>query len=300
MKSYQPADIRNFAIVGHATSGKTMLAEAMLMCGDVIHRMGGIVQGSTVSDYHVGEQQRQISIHATPLSLEWQGRRLNVIDTPGYLDFSSEALNALRVVDFAIVVIHASHGIGVGTEMMWDYATQFGIPKIIVINALDKENVDYDLLVEEIRERFGTQVFPMQVPVNPGPGFNQVLDVLRSEVCTYAADRSGKYTGGAGSGRMEGARRGPAQGAHRAHRGVRRHPAGEVFRRGQPVRGGHAHRHPSRRAEAGVHPAVLHRRRRPTSAWRGCSISSRASARRPSTAPPSPRLTRRTSPARSA
>jgi elongation factor G len=161
MKSYQPADIRNLAIVGHATSGKTMLAEAMLMCGDVIHRMGSIVQGSTVSDYHVGEQQRQISIHATPLSLEWQGRRLNVLDTPGYLDFSSEALNALRVVDFAIVVIHASHGIGVGTEMMWDYATQFGIPKIIVVNALDRENADYDLLVEEIRERFGKQVFPM-------------------------------------------------------------------------------------------------------------------------------------------
>ncbi len=193
MNSYQPADIRNFAIVGHATSGKTMLAESMLMCGGAIHRMGGIVQGSTVSDYHVGEQQRQISIHATPLSLEWQGRRLNAIDTPGYLDFSSEALNALRVVDFALVVIHANHGIGVGTDMMWDYATEFGIPKMIVINALDKENVDFDLLVEEIRERFGPQVFPMQVPVNPGPGFNQVLDVLRSEVCTYAADRTGKY-----------------------------------------------------------------------------------------------------------
>ncbi len=193
MKSNQPAEIRNFAIVGHATSGKTMLAESMLMCGGVIHRMGSIVQGSTVSDYHVGEQQRQISIQAAPLSLEWQGRRLNVVDTPGYLDFSSEALNALRVVDFALIVIHAAHGIGVGTEMMWDYATQFGIPKIIVINALDKENVDYDLLVEEIRERFGRQIFPMQMPVNPGPGFNQVLDVMRSEICTYAADRSGKY-----------------------------------------------------------------------------------------------------------
>lgn len=193
MKSYSPADIRNVAIVGHATSGKTMLAEAMLMCGGVIHRMGGIVQGTTVSDYHVGEQQRQISIHASPLSLEWQGRRLNVLDTPGYLDFSSEALNALRVVDIAVVVVNAAHGIGVGTEMMWDYATQFGIPKIIVVNALDKENVDFDLLLEEIRERFGAEVFPMQVPVNPGPGFNQVLDVLRSEICTYADDQSGKY-----------------------------------------------------------------------------------------------------------
>ncbi len=207
MKSYQPSEIRNFAIVGHATSGKTMLAESMLMCGGVIHRLGSIVQGSTVSDYHIGEQQRQISIHATPLSLEWQGRRLNLLDTPGYLDFNSEALNALRVVDFAVVVIHANHGIGVGTDMMWDYATQFGIPKIIVINALDKENVDFDLLVEEIRERYGNHVFPMQVPVNPGPGFNQVLDVLRSEICTYAADKSGKYeeapAGGEWKGRVE-------------------------------------------------------------------------------------------------
>ena len=91
-------------------------------------------------------------------------------------------------------MVNAAHGIGVGTEMMWDYATQFGIPKIIVINAVDKENVDYDILVEEIRERFGSQVFPMQVPVNPGPGFNAVLDVLRSEVCTYAADRSDRFT----------------------------------------------------------------------------------------------------------
>src|SRR3990172_2891478 len=189
MKSYSPADIRNFAIVGHATSGKTMLAEAMLMSGGVIHRMGGIQQGSTVSDYHVGEQQRQISEHGTPLSCEWREKRLNFIDTPGYLDFSSEALNALRVVDFALIVIRADHGIGVGTEMMWDYASEFGIPKMIVINQLDREHVDFDLLVEEIRERFGNNVFPMQVPVNPGPGFNRVLDVLRSEFITYAADR---------------------------------------------------------------------------------------------------------------
>ena len=87
-----------------------------------------------------------------------------------------------RETNHALVVIHANHGIGVGTEMMWDYATQFGIPKIIVVNALDKENVDYDLLVEEIRERFGSHVFPMQVPVNPGPGFNQVLEIMNPRI----------------------------------------------------------------------------------------------------------------------
>ncbi len=194
MKVFRPAEIRNFALVGHATCGKTTLAEAMLYCGGAIPRMGTIAQGSTVSDYHVGEQQRHISVHGTALNCAWQGRQLNFIDTPGYLDFSSEGIHALRVADFAIVVIHAGHGIGVGTEMMWDYAGEFGIPRMIVVNALDREKCDFDSLVAEIRARFGREVFPMQVPVDPGPGFHQVLDVLRSEIVSYATDRSGKYT----------------------------------------------------------------------------------------------------------
>ncbi len=193
MNGQSPGDIRNFALVGHATSGKTMLAEAMLMCSDTIHRMGTIAQGTTVSDYHVGEQHRHISLHGTPLNCEWQGRRFNFIDTPGYLDFSSEAINALNVADFALVVINASHGIGVGTELMWEYASNYGLPKIIVVNGLDKEKTDFDGLVTEIRARFGAAIFPLQVPIDSGPGFHQVLDVLRSEVVSYAADRSGKY-----------------------------------------------------------------------------------------------------------
>jgi elongation factor G len=194
MKTFTPAQIRNFALVGHATSGKTTLAEAMLYCGGAIQRLGTVAQGSTVSDYHVGEQQRHISVHGTALHCEWQGRQFNFIDTPGYLDFSSEGIHALRVADFAVVVIHAGHGIGVGTEMMWDYAGQFGIPRIIVVNALDRESYDFEALVEEIRARFGREIFPMQVPVDAGPGFHEVLDVLRSEIVSYAKDRSGRYT----------------------------------------------------------------------------------------------------------
>ncbi|MEI6108223.1 MAG: GTP-binding protein, partial [Opitutae bacterium] len=194
MNGQRPGDIRNFALVGHASCGKTMLAEAMLMCSDTIRRMGAIAAGSTVSDYHVGEQQRHISIHGTPLNCEWQGRRFNFIDTPGYLDFSSEAINALNVADFALVVINATHGIGVGTELMWDYASTYGIPKIIVVNGLDKEKVDFASVLADIRARFGAAIFPMQVPMDSGPGFHQVLDVLRSEVVSYATDRSGKYT----------------------------------------------------------------------------------------------------------
>ncbi len=194
MKTYAPADIRNFAIVGHASSGKTMLAEAMLMCGGGINRMGRIADGSTVSDYHVSEKNRQISVSASLLHTEWMGKKFNLIDTPGYLDFISEGLGALRVGDFALVVIHAQHGLGVGTDRVWNYATGYGLPKMIVVNALEKEHTDFDAVLKQTQEHFGRHVFPLAVPVNAGPGFNQVLDVLRSEIVTYATDGSGKYT----------------------------------------------------------------------------------------------------------
>ena len=193
MQTYQPDDIRNFAIVGHASSGKTMLSEAMLVCGGVIHRMGSIAASTTASDYHESERQRKISVQASLLHTEWLGKKFNIIDSPGYLDFISEGLGALRVGDFALVVIHANHGIGVGTDKVWKYATQYGIPKIIVVNAMDKENADFDKVLAQAKERFGSHVFPMNLPVNPGPGFDQVLDVLRNEVVTYARDASGKF-----------------------------------------------------------------------------------------------------------
>jgi len=193
MKTYQPSDIRNFAIVGHASAGKTMLSESMLVCGGALNRLGSIAAGTTASDYHDSERQRQISVHASLLHTEWQGKKFNIIDTPGYLDFISEGLGALRVGDFALVVVHAQHGVSVGTEQVWQYASQYGIPKMIVINGLDKEQVDFDAALAQVRARFGERIFPLSIPVNPGPGFNQVLDVLRSEVITYAADRSGKF-----------------------------------------------------------------------------------------------------------
>ena len=200
MKEYQSGDIRNFAIVGHASSGKTMLNEAMLACAGVIGRMGSIAAGSTVSDYHVSEQQRQISVSASLMHLEWLNKKFNIIDCPGYADFISEGLGALRVGDFALVVVNAAHGVGVGTDAVWKYATQSGIPKMIVVNAFDKEDVSFDETLRQIREHFGDRVFPLTIPVNPGPGFNLVLDVPRSEVITYAGDKSGKFTEAAATG----------------------------------------------------------------------------------------------------
>jgi len=190
MKEYKPGDIRNFAIVGHASSGKTMLSEAMLASAGVINRMGSISAGSTVSDYHDNEQQRQISVSATLMHLEWLGKKFNILDCPGYSDFISEGLGALRVGDFALVVVHANHGVGVGTDAVWKYATEDGIPKMVVINAFDKEETNFEKTLTQIREHLGERVFPLNLPINPGPGFNQVLDVLRSDVVTY--DRSGR------------------------------------------------------------------------------------------------------------
>ena len=127
MATHPSADIRNFAIVGHASSGKTGLSEAMLACSGAIGRMGRVADGSTVSDYHVSERQRHISTQTSLLHTTWMEKKFNIMDTPGYLDFISEALAALHVADFALVVVHAQHGIGVGTERVWNCATECGI-----------------------------------------------------------------------------------------------------------------------------------------------------------------------------
>ncbi len=194
MKDYQAGDIRNFSIVGHATAGKTTLSEAMLACAGEINRMGSVQAGSTVSDYHEAEHERKISIQSTLLHMEWLGKKFNAIDCPGYSDFICESLGALRASDFALVVVNAVHGIGVGTDLVWKTATEFGIPKMIVLNSFDKEGANFEMALEQLREHFGPRVFPMNLPLNAGPGFNQLLDVPRSDVTTYARDNSGKFT----------------------------------------------------------------------------------------------------------
>jgi elongation factor G len=171
-----------------------MLSEAMLVCSGVVNRMGRIADGTTVSDYHVSEKQRQISTQTSLLHATWMDKKFNIMDTPGYLDFISEALAALQVADFALVVVHALHGIGVGTERVSNCANECGIPKILVINAMDKQNVNFSKVLAEARAQYGPRVFPLDVPVNPGPGFNQVLDVLRNDVVTYETMGRGRFT----------------------------------------------------------------------------------------------------------
>jgi elongation factor G len=192
--SLTPEHIRNFALVGHQGSGKTILSEAMLATAGVINRMGSIEAGSTVSDYHPSEIERQMSIHASLLHCTWKGNKFNIIDSPGYFDFISEGLGALRVGDFALVVVDALHGPQLSTDQVWEYATQYGIPKMIVVNGCDKDNVNFDQVLADLKEHFGNHVFPMTLPIDPGKGFQRLLDVLRSEEIDYNTDGSGQYS----------------------------------------------------------------------------------------------------------
>ena len=194
MNDPAPSNLRNFSVLGHASAGKTILCEAMLACAGSIGRMGTIAAGTTASDYHASEHQHQISVHASLLHLEWMGRKFNLLDCPGYADFISEGLGALRVGDFALIVINAAHGLGVGTEASWDYANHFGLPKMLVVNALDKANVHFDAVMENARAHFGKNVFPLTLPLDAGPGFSRVLDVMRNEIVTYQPGGSGRYT----------------------------------------------------------------------------------------------------------
>ncbi|MCF7687673.1 MAG: elongation factor G [Cephaloticoccus sp.] len=194
MADYPAPQIRNFTLVGHASAGKTMLAEAMLACSKQIGRMGSIEAGTTASDFHQSEKDHGISVHTTVLSTEWAGAKLNILDTPGYQDFISEGLSALRVGDFAVIVVNATQGVSVGTDKVWKIAEDYHLPKIMVVTGLDKPNTSFDAVLAQAREHFGAHVFPLTVPVDAGPGFHEVLDVMRSELVSYKTDGSGDYT----------------------------------------------------------------------------------------------------------
>jgi elongation factor G len=194
MKDYRAPEIRNVAITGHAATGKTLLCEAMLVCAGKLLRAGTIEQGNTASDFHSDEKQHQQSIHATVLAEEWLGRELNLIDCPGTPDFISEPLSALRVADSAMIVISGVNGVETGADELWAAAAHYDIPRFLVISQLDREHTRFDEILEEAREHYGARVFPMTLPVDAGPGFSAVLDVMRSEVISFANDGSGKYT----------------------------------------------------------------------------------------------------------
>ncbi len=190
MKQYESKDIRNVALIGHGTTGKTMTAESMLMRTGMINRLGSIEEGNTISDYNGDEINRQISIHTSMLHAEAFDTKFNILDTPGYSDFIGEVKSAIAVADTGVMLVHAVSGIEVGTEVAWNFATEYNKPRIIFINMMDKEHADFDNVLGQLQSRFGRQVFPAQIPVNPGPGFNSVIDLIKMKQLTYDPDNN--------------------------------------------------------------------------------------------------------------
>ncbi len=178
MKVYQTNEIKNIALLGSSGSGKTTLAEAMLFESGVIKRRGSVAAKNTVSDYFPVEQEYGYSVFSTVFHVEWNGKKLNIIDCPGSDDFVGGAVTAMNVTDTAIILLNGQYGVEVGTQNNFRYTDKLGKPVIFLVNQLDNEKCDYDNILEQLREAYGSKVVPIQYPLATGPDFNALIDVL--------------------------------------------------------------------------------------------------------------------------
>ncbi|MGF1504641.1 MAG: elongation factor G [Anaerolineae bacterium] len=179
MKVYNPTQLRNVALIAHQSAGKTTLAEAMLFSTGANSRMGDIAQGSTVSDYDEEEQRRGLSLHTSMVPVEADGLKINLLDTPGYTDFQGEVKNAIRVSDLALVVIDASTGVQVGTEVYWGFASELDIPKMVVFNKINRDSArTAEQLLSELAGIFDERFVALNLPLGRKEEFNGVIDLL--------------------------------------------------------------------------------------------------------------------------
>lgn len=189
-----PERVRNVALVGHGGSGKTTLAEALLFAGGAIKRMGSVEKGTTTFDYEPEEIDRNISLGLAVATTDWNGTRVNVIDTPGATEFGGDARTALRAADLALFAVSGVDGVEVQTEVLWRAAEEEGIPRVIVVTKLDRERASYQRVIQQLRETFGKSVAPIQVPIGSE-------DALRGLV-RVATERAYEYSGGSVKGKQ--------------------------------------------------------------------------------------------------
>lgn len=178
MKDYQPAEIRNVALVAHGGTGKTSLTEAIAFQAGVVNRLGRVDDGTTISDFDPDEIKRKISVNLSIVPAEWSGAKINVIDTPGYADFVGEEKSGLRAADAAIVLVDASAGVQVGTEHAWRFADERELPRMVFVSRIDRENADFERTVTAIANQFGRQCVPLQIPIGAQDHFQGVVDLI--------------------------------------------------------------------------------------------------------------------------
>ncbi len=181
MADYQTSDIRNMALMGHGSEGKTTLTEAMLFAAGIVDRQGRVEDGAATTDFDPEEVKRKISISAAVAPVDWAGKNLNIIDVPGYFDFIGEMMGPLRVVETAIIVVGSVSGMAVGTEKAWTYAGKNKVGRMFVINQMDRENASFSKVAEQLRGAFGSSVVPMLLPIGEGAGFKGVVNVLENK-----------------------------------------------------------------------------------------------------------------------
>lgn len=178
MTNFDSSHVKNIVLLGHSGSGKTTLAECMLYEAGLTTRRGTVEEGNTVSDFFELEQQRGNSIFSKLLHTRWRGYKINILDTPGYDDFAGEVLSALRVADTGVLLLNSNFGVEVGADIIWDYTERFRTPMLLAVNKLDQDKADFDNTVAQAKDHFGKNIIIAQYPLNPGPEFNTIIDVL--------------------------------------------------------------------------------------------------------------------------
>ncbi len=184
-KTFPTEKIRNVALVGHGGSGKTSLAEALLFVAGAISRLGRVEDGTTVTDFDPEEARRRISVSLAMAPFEHDGHKVNVIDTPGYADFVSDVAAALRAADLAVFVVSAVEGVEVQTELVWRMAEELGLPRVVFVNKLDRERASFARTLDQLKDKFGAGVAPLQLPIGEEAEFHGVVDLLDDHAVHY-------------------------------------------------------------------------------------------------------------------
>jgi len=191
---YKTPEIRNVAVLGHGASGKTSLVDALAFVAGTSKRHGSVKDGTALTDYTADEIERKYSINLAIGVAEWMDTKVNLIDTPGYLDFTGDALAGVYAADAAVVVLAGTAGVEVGTEKVWDYCERRDLPRLLFVSLMDKEHADFERVFNQIKERLTPKVIPVEIPVGEGPEFHGIINLFSKKCHLYKkGTKAGEY-----------------------------------------------------------------------------------------------------------